>query len=166
MLTVTPDGTVRPPRTYVTQEQILDARRDIRIENHGSLVLLRPYRRHARLWLREHVDTNGRWWGPPSASALVVEPRFVADTAGDDAVCPPTDQLGQSRVDRCDIGAIEFRPPLPAPAFAGTPGKANCHGKSVSALARQFGGIDAAASALGFASVQALQDATRTFCEE
>jgi hypothetical protein len=79
MLTVTPDGTVRTPRTYVTQEQILDARRDIGIENHGSLVLLRPYRRRARLWLREDVDTNGRWWGPPSASALVVEPRYVAD---------------------------------------------------------------------------------------
>jgi len=34
--------------------------------------------------------------------------------------------------------------------FAGTPGKANCHGKSVSALAKQYGGL-AAAAALGFA---------------
>lgn len=51
-------------------------------------------------------------------------------------------------------------------AFAGTPGEPNCHGKSVSALARQFGGIDAAASALGFASVQALQDAIQAFCTE
>jgi hypothetical protein len=50
--------------------------------------------------------------------------------------------------------------------FAGTPGRPNCHGKSVSALARQFGGLDAAASALGFPSVQALQDAIREFCEE
>jgi len=49
---------------------------------------------------------------------------------------------------------------------AGVPGKANCHGKSVSALARQFGGLDAAAAALGFPSVQALQDAIRAFCEE
>ncbi len=48
---------------------------------------------------------------------------------------------------------------------AGTPGQANCHGKSVSALAHQFGGLDAAASALGFSSVEALQDALRTFCE-
>ena len=30
---------------------------------------------------------------------------------------------------------------------AGTPGRANCHGKSVLALAHQFGGLDAAASA-------------------
>jgi len=53
-----------------------------------------------------------------------------------------------------------------APTFAGTPGKPNCHGESVSALARQFGGLDAAAAALGFPSVQALQDAIRKFCKE
>jgi hypothetical protein len=47
---------------------------------------------------------------------------------------------------------------------AGTPGHANCHGKSVSALAHQFGGISAAASALGFSGVGALQDGLRTFC--
>ncbi len=50
------------------------------------------------------------------------------------------------------------------PVFAGTPGKANCHGKSVSALARQFGGLNAAAADLGFASVQALQDAILAYC--
>jgi hypothetical protein len=32
-----------------------------------------------------------------------------AINAGNDAVCPPTDQLGQPRVGRCDIGAIEFQ---------------------------------------------------------
>jgi hypothetical protein len=48
---------------------------------------------------------------------------------------------------------------------AGTPGRANCHGKSVSALAHQFGDLDAAASALGFSSVAALQDAFKTFCQ-
>jgi hypothetical protein len=48
---------------------------------------------------------------------------------------------------------------------AGTPGQANCHGKSISALAQQFGGSDAAAVTLGFSSVQALQDAFRLFCE-
>jgi hypothetical protein len=66
----------------------------------------------------------------------------------------------------------------PAPAFnqafsltgetvpeAGAPGHANCHGKSISASARQFGGLDAAASALGFSDVEALQDAFRVFCE-
>jgi hypothetical protein len=49
---------------------------------------------------------------------------------------------------------------------AGTPGQANCHGQSVSAVARQFGGVAAAASALGFSSVKSLQDALRGFCQE
>jgi hypothetical protein len=31
-----------------------------------------------------------------------------AINAGNDAVCPPTDQVGQPRVGQCDIGAIEF----------------------------------------------------------
>jgi YVTN family beta-propeller protein len=53
----------------------------------------------------------------------------------------------------------------PPPRFAGVPGSANCHGKSVSALATKFGGLPAAAAALGFASVQALQDAITAFCQ-
>jgi len=65
----------------------------------------------------------------------------------------------------------------PAPAFnqafaltgetvpnAGTPGQPNCHGESVSAMAHQFGSLNAAASPLGFASVASLQDGFRTFC--
>jgi hypothetical protein len=48
--------------------------------------------------------------------------------------------------------------------FAGTPGKANCHGKSVSALARQYGGLNAAAAALDYPSVSALQDTILAFC--
>jgi len=47
---------------------------------------------------------------------------------------------------------------------AGTPGEPSCHGESVSAVARQFRGVDAAASTLGFASVDALQDSLRQFC--
>ena len=48
---------------------------------------------------------------------------------------------------------------------AGTPGQVNCHGKSVSAVARQFGGFDAAASELGYSSVESLHEGLRTFCE-
>jgi hypothetical protein len=48
--------------------------------------------------------------------------------------------------------------------FAGTPGSPNCHGTSVSALANQYGGLDAAATALGYSNVQALQDAVTTYC--
>jgi hypothetical protein len=50
-------------------------------------------------------------------------------------------------------------------ADAGTPGQANCHGESISALAKQFGGLNTAASALGFSSVKALQDSFAGFCE-
>jgi YVTN family beta-propeller protein len=53
----------------------------------------------------------------------------------------------------------------PAPRFAGTPGKANCHGQSVSALAQQYGGLNNAAAALSFSSVSALQNAIETYCE-
>jgi hypothetical protein len=47
---------------------------------------------------------------------------------------------------------------------AGTPGNANCHGKTISALAGQFGSIDQAASTLGFSSVSGLQDGFTLFC--
>jgi hypothetical protein len=50
------------------------------------------------------------------------------------------------------------------PVFAGTPGKANCYGKSVSALARQLKGVNAAA--LWFTNVRALQNAILAFCGE
>lgn len=48
----------------------------------------------------------------------------------------------------------------------GTVGQANCHGQAISGLAAQFGGISAAASALGFPSVDALQNAFKAFCEQ
>ena len=50
--------------------------------------------------------------------------------------------------------------------FTGTPGKENCLGQSVSALALQFGGMDAAATALGFSRVDQLRETIRTFCQE
>src|SRR5215468_9912936 len=48
---------------------------------------------------------------------------------------------------------------------AGTPGVANCHGKTISALAQEFGSTYSAASSLGFSSVQALQDGFTLFCK-
>jgi len=47
----------------------------------------------------------------------------------------------------------------------GTPGQPNCNGQSISALAQQFGGIDAAASSLSFSSVGQLQAGFALFCE-
>ena len=52
------------------------------------------------------------------------------------------------------------------PIFAGTPGFSNCHGQSVAALAQEFGGLSAAATALGFPSVKALQAAIKAFCHD
>ena len=52
----------------------------------------------------------------------------------------------------------------PAPRFAGTPGRANCVGQSVSALAQKYGGLAHAAAALGYSSVQALQNAIAEYC--
>src|SRR5215469_5536829 len=50
------------------------------------------------------------------------------------------------------------------PRFAGTPGKANCFGQSVSALARTFGGFSSAAAALGYPSVKGLQNEILAYC--
>ncbi len=48
--------------------------------------------------------------------------------------------------------------------FSGTPGAAKCHGQSVSALSREYGELSDAATALGYASVPALQSAIKSFC--
>jgi hypothetical protein len=50
------------------------------------------------------------------------------------------------------------------PIFAGTPGKANCHGQSISGIAQQYGGLSGAAAALDYSSVSALQDAISVYC--
>ena len=52
----------------------------------------------------------------------------------------------------------------PAPKFAGTPEQPNCQGQSISALAQQYSGLAAAAAALGYSSVQALQNAIAEYC--
>jgi hypothetical protein len=49
-------------------------------------------------------------------------------------------------------------------AFAGTPGTPNCLSQSVAALVQQYGGLSAAASALGYSDVSALQNAIVAFC--
>jgi streptogramin lyase len=48
--------------------------------------------------------------------------------------------------------------------FAGVPGSKNCHGTSVSALAKNFGGLQAAATALGYPNVDGLQKAIDAYC--
>jgi hypothetical protein len=48
--------------------------------------------------------------GAPGRGHVPLLSTSQAINAGDDAACPSTDQLGQARVEICDIGAIEFRP--------------------------------------------------------
>jgi uncharacterized repeat protein (TIGR03803 family) len=56
-----------------------------------------------------------------------------------------------------DSGFVSF--------FAGTPGKPNCHGKTLSDLTQRFGGLGAAAAALHYTGVDALRDAIEDFCK-
>ena len=59
------------------------------------------------------------------------------------------------------ISGSGFVPPI---HFAGVPGAPNCTGVSVSSLAHTYGGISAAAKALGYTSVSALQNAISAYC--
>jgi hypothetical protein len=79
--------------------------------------------------------------------------RIGTDIIGSDAPPPPTFNMTFSL-----SGAV-----LQA---AGTPGQADCHDVTISGLAEQFGSVPAAASALGFSSVKALQGSFRAFCEQ
>ena len=49
---------------------------------------------------------------------------------------------------------------------AGTPGQVDCHDQTAAAVAREFRGIDASASTLGYSSVAALQNGIKVFCGE
>ena len=48
--------------------------------------------------------------GTPGHGHFPLLPTSRAIDAGHDAACPPTDQVGQPRAGRCDIGAMEFQP--------------------------------------------------------
>ena len=71
---------------------------------------------------------------------------------------------GGFAVDEIRIGTT-YADVVPSPAFAGTPGHANCHAASVSALSTTYGGMANAASALGYATVADLQTAIDNFCK-
>lgn len=45
------------------------------IEDHGSIVLIRPLTADVSTWLGEHTAADAQWFG----NALVVEPRYVVD---------------------------------------------------------------------------------------
>jgi hypothetical protein len=49
---------------------------DILVENHGSIVLLRPLTDAARLWVEDHIGPDNGY--PPYWPTVLVEPRYVA----------------------------------------------------------------------------------------
>lgn len=68
------------PKPGAQMDACVDANReglvmDIQIENHGSIVLLRPLSDEASDWIDEHIPDDALWF----AGALVVEPRYVDD---------------------------------------------------------------------------------------
>jgi hypothetical protein len=50
---------------------------DIRVENYGSIVLLRPATPAGRAWLEANCDRSG--YQPFTRGTLLCEPRYVAD---------------------------------------------------------------------------------------
>jgi hypothetical protein len=54
---------------------------DLRFENHGSLILVRPVSDAGEKWLQETAPDDAQFFGP----ALVVEPRYARGVY--DAAC-------------------------------------------------------------------------------
>jgi len=50
-------------------------RADVRIANHGSIVLVRPVTKAAEEWLNDNVGGEAQYFG----NALACEPRYVGD---------------------------------------------------------------------------------------
>jgi hypothetical protein len=98
--------------------------------------------------------------GPTQTIALL--PPSPAIDAIPFTLCPHIDQRGFHRPDNgesaCDSGAFESLD------FAGMPGANNCLGDSDSALARKYGCLRNAASALGFSRVKVMQYVIRAWC--
>jgi hypothetical protein len=73
-MTKTEDGTMKTPLKINTGTP---PRADVRVENHGSIVLVRPMTGAGRDWIEANVATDGGLFD--FGGALVVEPRYVAN---------------------------------------------------------------------------------------
>jgi hypothetical protein len=105
----------------------------------------------------------------PVVPPLATEMLSMGNVVGNQSPPAFAGVLDEARVFTFVPGGFDPKTDLGAAAaitLAGTPGQPNCHGKSISALARQFGGLPAAATAMGLTSVPELQDAVRAFCQE
>jgi YVTN family beta-propeller protein len=89
---------------------------------------------------------------------------YVANEASNTAVIDTATNMVSATIP-VGVGPLAFGVFIqPPPRFAGTPGNANCYGRSVSALVLQDGGLNAAVAALGFSGVPPLQNAILAFC--
>lgn len=48
---------------------------DVSVENHSSIILLRPHTDAAREWFESNVESGAFWFG----GAMACEPRYVDD---------------------------------------------------------------------------------------
>jgi len=55
------------------------SRIDLLVENHGSILLLRPGTTRARVWLEANCDRRG--YQPFTGGTLLCEPRYVTDNS-------------------------------------------------------------------------------------
>jgi YVTN family beta-propeller protein len=95
--------------------------------------------------------------------ANAFSPVSVIDAVKNIVVATITVANGNGGGDAFALGLF-IQPKQPALEFAGTPGEKNYLDESVSALAKQYGGLNNAAAALGFDSVGAVQYAIEEFC--
>ena len=102
-----------------------------------------------------------------AAVAELGQPAFRADQRATEAELAAVRAEGLQPIRDCaaEAEALAFPPPSQLlPVFAGTSGRPNCSGQSVSVLAQQYVSIASAAAALGYSSVSDLMNAIASFC--
>jgi len=121
-------------------------------------------------FFRPEADVTGGDFLYLSAPKPIVAPGtpFMPDLQAwirNSNLAPDWLRIGTDIIDGTPVRTFNMTFSLTGATVAGTPGQANCRGKTVSGLSTDFGGeLDAAASALGFSSVKALQAAISAFC--
>jgi hypothetical protein len=109
-------GTVTLQNTILArnarQPQLLDCSRDV--TSLGNNLIEAPTRCPITLQASDLTGTPGLDAftddGMPGHGHFPLLSTSQAINMGTDMACPPTDQVGHTRVGRCDIGAIEFQP--------------------------------------------------------
>jgi hypothetical protein len=122
-------------------------------------------------FFRPEVSVNGADFLFVSAPRPIVSPGtpFLPDRQAwirNSALKPDWLRIGTDIIDGTPAPTFNMAFSLEGETIpgAGTPAQPECHGETVSSVARQFGGMKAAAAALGFSSVSSLQEGLRQYC--